>query len=452
MKKEFMLYGYSSNTDGTWYYGDYMFDQGVDFRTVEKYKEYLDCGLNTLMLQGNDPYLGEDWETSQTKKNMDNAYTAGIQKVVLFDKRIYDYSTVKGGIVGEGKAFETQEQLEDFIADCIKDYRTHPAYYGFMLIDEPSWECFKSIAQIMEATRVVSPETYVQCNLLPLYNGMMKLHSEGGENMTPHEAFGNYIRTYLEMTGSSYVKYDSYPMRAQIDEGFFILRYHLPGLQISLDICKEMNREFGLVMQAQAYYTNHKLRFRKPEEADMRWQMNCALAFGIKVMAYFTYWRKQRNDVADYVVDNTSFCTQDGRKTQLYYDVQKIHKELNEIAEYLLGCRYENSSYYTDMSTAEPHVQDMQKRDFSCLLDLETSENATLVVTKLKHQPTGETVVCIFNANDPKGTYPTPTTIKATFKGKLLRAFSLKDPKGQTVKDEWITLNAGDSMFFVIDE
>lgn len=452
MKKEFMLYGYSSNTDGTWYYGDYMFDQGVDFRTVERYREYLDCGLNTLMLQGNDPYLGEEWETSQTKKNMDNAYAAGIKKIIVFDKRIYDYSTVKGGVVGEGKPFETQSDLEKFIAECIKDYKTHPAYYGFMLIDEPNWECFDSIASIMAATRKVSPETYVQNNLLPLYSGMSKMYAANGENMTPHEAFKSYIKTYLETTGSDYVQYDSYPMRAQIDEGIFILRHHLPGLQISLDICKEMNREFGLVMQAQAYYTNHKLRFRKPDEADMRWQMNCALAFGIKTISYFTYWRKQRNDVGGYVVDTTSFCSQDGTKTRLYYDVQKIHRELDGIAEYLLECGYEDSSYYTDMSTAEPHVQDMKKRDFSCLLDLETSENATLIVTQLKHRPTEETVVCIFNANDPKGRYSTPTTIQAAFKRKLLRAFSLKDQKGQTVKDGRVTLSAGDSMFFVISK
>lgn len=76
--KRFMLYGYSSGTDGTYFSGTRVFTQNKDFRTEEQYRYYLESGLNTLMLEGNDPYYGETWETSQTKKNMDTAYKAGI--------------------------------------------------------------------------------------------------------------------------------------------------------------------------------------------------------------------------------------------------------------------------------------------------------------------------------------------------------------------------------------
>ena len=69
--KVFVLYGYSSGTDGTYFSGTRLFTQNKDFRTAEQYTYYRECGLNTLLLEGNDPYYGETWATSQTKKNMD---------------------------------------------------------------------------------------------------------------------------------------------------------------------------------------------------------------------------------------------------------------------------------------------------------------------------------------------------------------------------------------------
>ena len=39
--KRFMLYGYSSGTDGTYFSGTRVFTQNKDFRTEEQYRYYL---------------------------------------------------------------------------------------------------------------------------------------------------------------------------------------------------------------------------------------------------------------------------------------------------------------------------------------------------------------------------------------------------------------------------
>ena len=69
----FPLYAYSGPTDGTYRIDGETFSVGEDFRTRTRFAEYRRAGFNILLFQGNDPYCGEEWESSQTKLNLDNA-------------------------------------------------------------------------------------------------------------------------------------------------------------------------------------------------------------------------------------------------------------------------------------------------------------------------------------------------------------------------------------------
>lgn len=451
MNKQFMLYGYSSGTDGTYFYGDRVFTQNTDFRTEEQYRYYRESGFNVLMLEGNDPYYGENWETSQTKKNMDTAYRAGIEKIIVYDKRIFDCSEVRGGIVGADKRFRTEAELEAFIACCIKDYKKHPAFLGFMLVDEPRWFQLQSLSQVIKATRKVAPEVFVQCNILPYYPGHGSLFVEHFEGMSESEAYRQYVANYLDATEMPYLMYDSYPMRLEPEAGYFIRQEHLLGLQIAAEEVRKRDRLFYFVCQTQAFYAYNKIVYRAPNEAEMRWQINCVLAFGVKSIAYFTYWRKQRNSILEYFVDGTSFMTQDGKKTPLYFAMQKIHGELGAISDYLLDCSYEESSYYADMKEPPAHLLPMERRDLGRYLDIAGDGKTAAVVTVLRHDPTGERVICVFNANDPRGDVKGACDIRVSVKcGKVARTFSLKAPDGGELADGQVTLNSGDSIFIVV--
>ncbi len=452
MSKEFILYGYSSNTDGTYFYKDHFFTQGKDFRTEEHYRYYREVGFNVLMLEGNDPYYGEAWETSQTKQNMDNAYKAGINKIIVYDKRIFDCSEVRGGLIGEDKRFKTEAELEDFIRFCIKDYKNHPAFWGFMLVDEARWWQILSLSQVIKATRKVAPEIFIQCNILPYYLGHGELFVENFDGVNEREAYRQYVENYLDATQMPYLMYDSYPMRLEPAAGYFIRHEHLLGLQIAAEEVKKRNLDFYFVCQTQAFYAYNKIVYRPPNEAEMRWQINCVLGFGIKSIAYFTYWRKQRNSIYEHYIDGSSFMTQDGRKTPLYFAMQKIHGELGHISDYLLDCVYEESSYYTDLAEPLAHVNTMDKPDFSKYITLRGDGKTTAVLTLLKHIPTGEKVVCVFNANDPRGEIQGACEISVQINcGKIKRTFSLKSPDGDELNGGKVTLESGDSIFIVVE-
>lgn len=456
-EKDFIVYGYTTPTDGYWYYeGKEEHYTGEDYRTEERYREYKDCGFNLLFLQGNDPYRGEEWETSQTKKNMDNAYAAGITKITVCDNRLLNLSATEDGIIGEEKgrykAFRDEKHLCEYVAWCMKDYITHPAFYGVMLIDEPRWRQMSSVAQMTKAIRKVAPQAFIQCNLLPLYRYNAVLYEKEGDKVDPcavpplRESFIRYIKNYLDTSEADLLTYDSYPMREEKEVGKFILKYHIPGLQVAADELKTRGKQFHMVCQAVEYYTNGNLRFRRPSEQDMRWQINIALAFGIKGFAYYSYWAKQQNYLNGDHADGSSFITHDGKQTPLYVAMKKVHAQLHKLT-YLLDCEYENSTCFGDAETSPEYVKFVYRRDLSDV-KIKECNIKTLIVTQLVHKPTGDKVVCLFNAEDPENN-PVTAKIKAEFNGKAEKAFSLKRPDGEKLNDE-ITIEAGDGLFVIV--
>ncbi len=68
-------------------------------------------------------YNGEDWDTCETKRAMEDAVKAGLDKIIIVDERIFALSTELDGVIGEGKRFANEEELDDFIRECIKPYR-----------------------------------------------------------------------------------------------------------------------------------------------------------------------------------------------------------------------------------------------------------------------------------------------------------------------------------------
>ncbi len=450
MNKFFMLYGYSSGTDGTYFSGPRLFTQNKDFRTEEHFKYYRENGFNTLLLGGNDPYYGETWEMSQTKLNMDNAYKAGIDKIIVYDKRIFDYSECKDGIIGEDKDFKDEKQLEDFVSFCIKDYKKHPAFYGLMLVDEPRWFQLKALSQVIKAINKVDPEIFIHNNILPYYPGHGTLFVENFDGKDEAEAYRQYVADYLDATGMPYLMYDSYPMRLEPKVGYFIREEHLLGLQIAADEVKSRGRDFYFVCQTMAFYAHDKIVYRAPNEEEMYWQINCVLAFGIKSIGYFTYWRKQRNSDLEYFVDGTSCMTQDGQKTPLYYSLQKIHNELAEISDYLLDCVYEESDYFANLDVLPEHIAKMRKGNLDRLFDIKLEGKAAISATRLTHTPTKENVVCLFNALDPRGDTTSPCKVKITMKNAVVkRVFSLKKQTSEAFDEGAVTLAPGEAIFIV---
>ena len=197
-----------------------------DFRTVERYKEYKECGFNILLAQTSGLYNGEPRETSITKMVMDRAYEEGLEKVIITDERIRLLSMKEGGLLGEGRLFADEEALDKHVAELMAPYKDHPAFYGVLFRDEPKWTMFKTMGQLWKSIKHICPKAFIQCNLLPMVVLSMtnSWFPEGGDLF---DRFKRYLSMFVDETGADYIMYDNYPMyKADEELGHAFYRFY----------------------------------------------------------------------------------------------------------------------------------------------------------------------------------------------------------------------------------
>ncbi len=325
---EMVVYGYTPPNDGTFTFDGLKYNCGIDFRTVENYKVYRGCGFNTLLGQMSAHYLGEPWETSKVKEVFDMAQEAGLSKIILLDGRLSRLSHQTTSLIGEGKEFASEAELDAFVTECMKDYRHHPMFYGVQLADEPMHNKLKAVGQTYRAIKRVCPEACIQCNLNPPHFQFNSSMLPGdGDFTTRYKA---YVNMFLDETGADYFMADIYPFNP--DENGSIYRMYVRGLQICGEIAQERGVDFKVVMQSMWYRMNGGNNWRKLQPEDVIYQANILMGFGVKELSYFTYWSKYDNNMNDfYFPDGCAIVTRRGEPTALYGAVTKANENIQKL-------------------------------------------------------------------------------------------------------------------------
>lgn len=431
---QYDFYGYSGPSSGTWKVDDLVYSAGQDFRTVEYYKDYKDAGMTIYLPQtqarvgASINYSGtvkvatwasnvwdlraEEWET--TKIYWDRAHEAGIEKIIMTDVQLQQWSQVQHGMLlrpadapatPEGEespyTFQSEAEFDEAIAKCLAAYIDHPAFYGVMLKDEPGYACVEAYGQTYRAIKRVAKNVYnrdifVQHNLLPMrgygagaYNLMPLLEwfDEGedtiskkefydlvggvtaDQTVTPKEqlekilldelaAYGNdrpkvtaakyekYIEEFALSMGSDYVQFDDYPLRGT-DESPSIIGVYIREMQVAANVAKKLGIDYYMVTQSFATTENDRAVHRLiTTEEECRWLNNTLLAFGVSQISYYTYFAKAENSVSHFNVNEGSFVTRNGEKTDIYYWYQQIMKENQTFAPTKLNFKYQGSRVY----------------------------------------------------------------------------------------------------------
>ncbi len=451
----FPLYGYSGPTDGTYTVDGTTYDVNEDFRTEERYKEYAAAGLNVLLLQGNDPYRGEAWATSQTKKNMDNAAAAGLV-VIVFDQRLHDLcSNTK--LVGNGSEykFQSQEELVEAVRGYVKDYSAHPAFYGIQLKDEPMHHLLDSMGMLYKALKTVLPDAFIQINLFPMNESARKIgYFSDNKDDDLLTAYRKYLEKFLDCTGADYILYDNYPF---LNEGgnVYIRPDQIAGLVLASRVAKERGVELYNIAQTTAMDTNSISKMRAPSEADMQWQVNLLLAFGVKQISYFTYWAKQSNKTdGESFPDGTAFISRDGTVNDLYYWMRDIHANLQEFAADILPLGFDGCMSIINDSEIAKYAT-VENDTLSALSGVNVSQGKGAFITQLSD---GDTVAfCIQNICDPEvnSRDVLKMTLTVNFDGSSYKLASIGDNtdsasiSGRTVTVE---LKPGEAIFWFIEK
>jgi hypothetical protein len=353
MRKSFDFYAYNSPTDGNYYINGIKYSYGEDFRSIKRYKEYKNAGFNVLLLQGDNSYSGEDFETSACNKCMTLAVKAGIKKIIVSDTRLKQLCEEKVLYGDEGK-FRTEQDFFEYIKQCVKPYKDKKGFFGLQLRDEPQWFHLKSYGQVVKALKKIEPKIYLQCNLLPLA-GREWLAEESNDDF---EAYDKYLEDFIKYSETDNLTFDEYPFRREYMLGGYTLRTY----QAVANKCKKYNLEMRSVLQSFSFINDKNLIHRRVTRQDMIWQTNMAMGFGVREFSFFTYLTKPNFVVGGHndCIDGACFINLDGTRTQLYQYTRSIIKRMKKFSKVLLKYTYKNcflafekGKTYSDFSWTE---------------------------------------------------------------------------------------------------
>ena len=451
MQDKFILYGYSCPTDGSYFMDGREYSVGEDFRTVERYIEYKDCGFNILLHEGNDPYVGDAFGTSNLKSVMDKAEKAGL-KVICFDQRIHDLSTHEN-LVGAGRPFRNDEELEKYILHCMKDYTLHPTFFGVQLVDEPGYRLFPTIGRIYKIIKKHYPDCFVKVNLFPAVKWVKDQFSPDEDKTVP-ERYEQYLRAFIRETNADYLMFDSYPMCIENKpDSYWIRPDHFDSLQAAVKVCKEKNLELYVVTQTCSHSFNGEMCTRKCSDKDMYWLTNLLVGLGVSRIMYFTYWRKQVNRAEGewFYDDGSSIMYQNGEKTALYDCLKKIHSELQNFAPVILSYKFDALKFFRGKSNSADYANTYHEYNFDRIDNVKCSDDGLFIVTLLKKS--GSYMLMIENINDPDVFVGKTETISFTSKGKVKAVYE----KGEKIrcsfnKEIRAELASGQAIFIEIEE
>lgn len=432
------MYAYISPTNG--YYTNAAGQQVFtgDHRSIETYQEYKDCGFDTLMLLGNDAYWGEDFETSQLKKNMDMCQEVGL-KCIVFDHRIHDYSATKDTLIGEGKQFATMEDLVAEIAKCMEPYKEHPAFYGLSLFDEPKYNQLEAMGQTIRAIKTVKEDTFVHTVLLPLLNNMdMEYFTGEPFGTATFDSYKTYIDKYLKESGQNYFGYDDYPIR---EDG--ILSSYFRCLQVAVSEAAKQNADTFLTVQSNSQAGYLKL----PNESELRFQTSAALSFGVKNLLYFTYWMFPNRSIESY----TGAIMDDKGEKMIYDEVQRVNQDTQEMAKVLLHFDYEKAYFTFDKETSITAPLYFGALESSELDNVEAvNVSQATIMTQLHDDEKDITGYMVMNASEPEDAVSDEVSVKFTdYKFATVYRKGVPETVGLADGTVELTIDCGDCVFVI---
>ncbi len=359
MKNETLFYCYQCPSSGYYTINGYKYFCGEDFRTEKRYREYLDCGFNMVQARGENSYKGEGWEGSNCQRVFTEALKAGCDKILVTDGRFDHWIRDERDLVGEGKLFANETELDKAVAECIAPYCNQEGFYGIQLFDEPIYDQFPAYGQLMRSIKRLLPNVYIQANLLPMTARESLLKPQktcvkdvatdkmATETLSRVEIYKKYVEDFQTITGADNIHFDEYPFRRE----YIISGNTLPNYQLVARICQEKGLEFRAVLQSFANIWNGTEHNRRMTESDMYWQTNFAMGFGVRDYSFYTYMAKpdfDNKNGAMVELDGGAFINLDGSQTALYQYTKRIIAEMKKFLPIMKQYTYCSSHIVTE--------------------------------------------------------------------------------------------------------
>jgi hypothetical protein len=204
----------------------------------------------------------------------------------------------------------------DTLACVVADYKSHPAFYGYFITDEPNAARFGRLGAIVARLRELDPAHPAYINLFPTYANEQQLG-------TP--TYEEHVGRFLETVRPPFLSFDHYPV---MTSG---LR---PDYYRNLEIVRRMAAERGLDLWAFTLVTPHAV-YPPPTLGHIRLQLWSDIAYGAKGLQYFTFATPGGTDYNW----GTGLIDKNGRAGPAFPLAQQVNAEIRRIEGLILKWR-----------------------------------------------------------------------------------------------------------------
>lgn len=201
---------------------------------------------------------------------------------------------------------------------------------GIFLYDEPGRTLFSDLRFArQEVGRIFGPDELPYVNVWPSY--------ASPKNALEAKSYTDYLGFYMDETrypdsavAPPFLDFDHYPLL--VDERTTADFFYNHA------VIRNFSKRFGVpswgFVQSMGFdgRTVGLGKRRRPDEAEIFWQINVALAYGVKGVQYFTYWTPENGAVRF----GNALITRAGARTPLYNYAQRANGYLERIGGVLL--------------------------------------------------------------------------------------------------------------------
>ncbi|MBP1996990.1 beta-galactosidase [Paenibacillus eucommiae] len=237
---------------------------------------------------------------------------------------LYFQITLKTPNGGTISAFSpTGRSSDDYIERLVAHYKSHPAMFGYNLIDEPFGELYPMMKEASDKIKELDPNRLIYTNHYAMDDS--SAHYFALENGRPMD-FAEYLNNWLD-TNPDMVSFDYYPFKEEgIDEK--------PYYQ-TLEFIRTQSLGYGIdfwaYIQSSAYDT---FSIIEPNEQQIRFQIYSTLAYGAKGYVYYTYYSTGERGKDQ---GHSALILRDGSKNATYDYAKQINGEVLKLGPVLLS-------------------------------------------------------------------------------------------------------------------
>ena len=329
-------------------YGRYIKDHEVKVTIDQAYDDLRDCNFNTLL------------QTESALNREDNQITYDMFEHL--SKRKMNLLFRDKEIVGEKNIVTTKthdELVEYFEREYKKLDEKYSAFAGMHYIDEAGYKDWPRAKEIKYAFKSVFPDKLFFVNLLQVYapawafpNGPIYMPDKDWWLPDDNDVI-KYYDKYLAEADPEMFSYDYYPLRYEFPN---LLEQYFLQLHLSYKYSAKANLPLVCFIQNGLWDCSGRV----PNDDELRWQVNTALAYNTKGICYYTYWVPSPY--------NKRMCIHEyGYKTSNYYLVQQINKELKYQSQYILNAAFNGYIQTGKMPNNEAPVQEDRLETFGNL-------------------------------------------------------------------------------------